>query len=62
VADRPRRGAAAVRVEYRSGVGDLADTTLDRVVLDELAGGLPVREFRWYKGRKHYSGWYWSRP
>lgn len=22
--------------------------------------GLPVRDFRWYKGRRHYSGWYWS--
>jgi hypothetical protein len=36
------------------------DTTLDRVALDELVAGLPVREFRWYKGRRHYSGWYWS--
>jgi hypothetical protein len=35
-------------------------TTLDRVVVDEVAAGMPVREFRWYKGRKHYSGWYWS--
>jgi hypothetical protein len=25
-----------------------------------MAGGLPVREFRWYKGRRHDSGWYWS--
>jgi len=40
--------------------GEFVDTTLDRVVVDELAGGLPVREFRWYKGRRHYSGWYWS--
>ncbi|MGC0328103.1 DNA-binding transcriptional ArsR family regulator [Streptomyces sp. SAI-170] len=24
----------------------------------EVARGLPVREFRWYRGRKHYSGWY----
>lgn len=36
------------------------DTTLDRVVVEEVAGGLPVREFRWYQGRRHYSGWYWS--
>jgi hypothetical protein len=36
------------------------DTSLDRVMLDELAGGRPVREFRWYRGQKHYSGWYWS--
>jgi hypothetical protein len=20
----------------------------------------PVRKFRWYKGRRFYSGWYWS--
>jgi hypothetical protein len=26
--------------------------------VDEVAGSLPVREFRWYRGRKHYSGWY----
>jgi len=25
-----------------------------------VLAGLPVREFRWYKGRRHYSGWYWS--
>jgi hypothetical protein len=37
-----------------------ADTTLERVVVDDVVAGLPVREFRWYKGRRHYSGWYWS--
>lgn len=36
------------------------DTTLDRVAVEDLAECLPVREFRWYKGRRHYSGWYWS--
>jgi hypothetical protein len=25
-----------------------------------VIGGLPVREFRWYQGRQHYSGWSWS--
>ena len=29
-------------------------------MLDEVVSGLPVREFRWYRNRKHYSGWYWS--
>jgi hypothetical protein len=38
----------------------MVNSSLDRVVVDDLAGGLPVREFRWYKGRQHYSGWYWS--
>ncbi len=28
--------------------------------MDEVLAGLPVREFRSYRGRRHYSGWYWS--
>ncbi|MFC1442816.1 TnsA-like heteromeric transposase endonuclease subunit [Streptacidiphilus sp. N1-10] len=36
------------------------ETTLDRVVASDVVPGLPVREFRVYKGRRHYSGWYWS--
>lgn len=31
-----------------------------RVVVDDVLGGTPVREFRWYRGRRFYSGWYWS--
>jgi hypothetical protein len=53
-------GAGSVAVIYRSAAGAAVETTLDRVPVDEVAAGLPVREFRWYKGRKHYSGWYWS--
>jgi len=56
VVEQRRRGAATVRIQYRSGNGEAVDTTLDRVMLDELVGGLPVREFRWYRDRKHYSG------
>ena len=52
--------AGRVRVRYRRGDGQFADTTLDRVPVDDVMAGLPVREFRSYKGRKHYSGWYWS--
>jgi hypothetical protein len=37
----------------------VADTTLDRLRTDGVIAGLPVREFRWHKGRRHYSGWYW---
>lgn len=44
----------------RRADGKFAGATLERVVVDELVAGLPVREFRWYKGRRHYSGWYWS--
>ncbi len=57
---RLRRGASAVRVEYRAAGGNAIDTFLDRVALDELVDSKPVREFRWYRGRKHYSGWYWA--
>jgi DNA-binding transcriptional ArsR family regulator len=47
-------------VRYRRADGEFAETTLDLLVPDEVIGGLPVREFRWYQGRRHYSGWYWS--
>jgi hypothetical protein len=30
------------------------------VVVDEFAGGVPMRDFRWFKGRRHYSGWHWT--
>ena len=45
---------------YRRDDGEFAETTLDRVVAGDVVAGLPVREFRSYKGRQHYSGWYWS--
>ena len=45
---------------YRASGGAVVDTTLDRLRTDEVIAGLPVREFRWHKGRRHYSGWYWS--
>ena len=50
-------GAGHIAVRYRPGTGAEVDSTLDRVVVDEVAGGVPVREFRWRKGRWHYSGW-----
>jgi hypothetical protein len=49
-----------VRVRFRRADGEIAETTLDRVVPEDVVAGLPVREFRWFKGRRHYSGWYWS--
>jgi hypothetical protein len=52
--------AGRVWLRYRRADGEFADTTLERVVVDDVVAGLPVREFRWYKGRRHYSGWYWS--
>lgn len=47
-------------MRYRRDDGQFADTTLDRLAVDDVIAGLPVREFRSYKGRLHYSGWYWS--
>lgn len=38
----------------------MVEARLDRVPLEQLERALPVREFRSYKGRKHYSGWYWA--
>jgi hypothetical protein len=52
---------SSVGVRYRPAAGeDLVDAALGRVSLAELASARPVREFRWYKGRTFYSGWYWS--
>jgi hypothetical protein len=36
------------------------ETGLARVDVGEVVAGRPVREFRWVKGQRHYSGWYWS--
>ncbi len=33
---------------------------MDRASAEAILAGGPVREFRWYRGRRHYSGWYWS--
>jgi hypothetical protein len=56
VSTQLRRGAAEVKVQHRPTRGELVETTLDRVVLDDLASSAPVREFRSYRGRKNYSG------
>jgi hypothetical protein len=42
----------------RRSDGGFADTTLGRVVVDDVVAGLPAREFRWHKGRRHYLGWF----
>lgn len=49
-----------VSLRYRRCDGVFVDTTLDRLPADEVLAGSPVREFRSYRGRKHYSGWYFS--
>jgi hypothetical protein len=52
--------AGEVEVRYRRADGQVVASTLERVSTDEVLRGAPVREFRSYKGRVHYSGWYWS--
>ncbi|MCM2518115.1 TnsA-like heteromeric transposase endonuclease subunit [Streptomyces griseoincarnatus] len=47
-----------VRAIYRRAGDQLVEVGLDRLSVEEVAAGQPVREFRWYRGRKHYSGWY----
>jgi len=53
-------GSGEVSVRYRRADGVVEDVPLERVVVEDVAAGLPVREFRSYKGRVHYSGWYWA--
>lgn len=43
------RQAGRVCVRYLSADGQFADTTLDRLAIDDIVAGLPVREFRSYK-------------
>jgi hypothetical protein len=49
-----------VAVRFRGGDGEFVDTTLRRLPVEDVLAGRPVREFRSWKGRRHYSGWYWS--
>jgi hypothetical protein len=49
-----------VSVRHRDGTGEFVDTTLDRVQVADVIEGRPVGEFLSYKGRRHYSCWYWS--
>jgi hypothetical protein len=47
-------------VRYRDAAGQVREGLLERVAVEDLLGGGPVRQFRWFKGRRFYSGWYWS--
>ncbi|WP_029539666.1 MULTISPECIES: TnsA-like heteromeric transposase endonuclease subunit [unclassified Rhodococcus (in: high G+C Gram-positive bacteria)] len=49
-----------VAVRFRGDDGAFVDTTLRRLPVEEVLAGRPVREFRSWQGRRHYSGWYWS--
>lgn len=51
----------AVEVSFRRGE-DLCERTVEwtSAAMDDLRKAAPWRTFRWYRGQKHYSGWYWS--
>lgn len=49
-----------VQVRYRREDGVFEDVELARLEAEDVLSGWPVREFRVYKGRRHYSGWYAS--
>jgi hypothetical protein len=51
--------ASGVEVRFRRGAGTRV-CGLDRLSVDEVLAAGPVREFRWYRGRRFYSSWYWS--
>ncbi|MFF0458424.1 TnsA-like heteromeric transposase endonuclease subunit [Nocardia africana] len=51
---------STVSVRYRESSGRFVDTVLIRLPVADVLSGLPVREFRAWRGRRHYSGWYWS--
>jgi hypothetical protein len=59
-ATTPAKSSSSVEVRYKGADRELRVSTLDRVDVDEVLAGVPVREFRWFKGRQFYSGWYWS--
>lgn len=52
---------AAVNVSFRRG-GDLCERSVawSSAAVEDLCAAAPWRTFRWYRGQKHYSGWYWS--
>jgi hypothetical protein len=61
-----RAGVVCVRNEYdvvvcyRCSDGRFMDTSLQRLPIEDVLAGLPGREFRSYRGQRHYSGWYLS--
>lgn len=50
----------SLQLTYCAASGERVGTSLGRVAVEELVAAGPVRQFRWYKGRTFYSGWYWS--
>jgi hypothetical protein len=49
-----------VMVSFRScSDGSEVSRPWPTITLDDLKGAAPWRTFRWWKGQRHYSGWYW---
>lgn len=47
-------------LSYRPAAGEQESVTVGRAELRVLYSAAPWRTFRWYKGQRHYSGWYWA--
>jgi hypothetical protein len=47
-------------VSFRTGSGVVEDEPWTAVDSSTLSDTVPWRTFRWFKGQKHYSGFYWS--
>jgi hypothetical protein len=52
--------AESARVSFRTESGVTEDQSWSLVDSGVLAGTVPWRTFRWYRGQRHYSGLYWS--
>lgn len=47
-------------VEFRSADGEPRSAAVRLAPTSAMFEAAPWRTFRWYKGQRHYSGWYWS--
>lgn len=45
---------ADVEVRFRHDDGDEVTCGLDRLPVDDVLAGRPIRDFRWFKGRRFY--------
>ena len=52
--------ASSPSVQMRISADSVTSVSLAAVRVHLLKAALPWREFRWYKGQRHFSGSYWS--
>jgi hypothetical protein len=47
-------------LSYRPAPGEEVAVAAERADVSVLYTALPWRTFRWHRGQRHYSGWYWA--